>query len=182
LEQDVPEQSEHLDPGTTLSGELDPNRQPESYAGKTTLVGRRKREHDNMKRSTKPTKNVNYRAARQARVSLKYHVCEVDPEYADLSWFFEQMVCLLFETSCRELRELPSGASEERLQERDDANALLRIAQDVFLATGWPGGCISNPDFGSSLGKNWANPVIDASYFKLTWTKSYINEGNEIFR
>lgn len=181
-EQDVPEQSESLDPGTNLSRELDPNRQPESYAGKTTLVGRRKREHDNMKLSTKPTKNVNYRAARQARVSLMYHVCEVDPEYADLSWFFEQMVCLLFETSCRELRELSSGASEERLQERDDANALLRIAQDVFLATGWPGGCISNPDFGSSLGKNWANPVIDASYSKLTWTKSYINEGNEIFR
>ncbi|KAG9522814.1 hypothetical protein KCU93_g6902, partial [Aureobasidium melanogenum] len=181
-QQDVPEQSENPNPGTGLSGELDPNRQPEDYVGKASLIGRRLQQHNKMKRSSKPTKNVNYRAARQATQSSMYHVCEVDPEYADLSWFFEQMVCLLFETSCRELRELPSRASGDRLQERDDANALLKIAHDVFSATRWPGGCISNPNFGSSFGKNWANPIVDVSHIKVIWTKSIDNEGNETFR
>ncbi|KAH0288852.1 hypothetical protein KCU62_g4866, partial [Aureobasidium sp. EXF-3399] len=181
---------QEVDPGfeagssseTRPGRKADPGRKPEPYMGRTRRPGFRLYTHNHWKTSSRPTKSVNYRAARQAEQSTMYHVCELDLENYKFIWYCEQMVILLFETSCRELRELASGASSERKDQQADALLLTRIARDVFSATGWPGGCISNPNFGSSFGKNWSNPVDDALYEKLTWTRSYQEGSGLVFR
>jgi hypothetical protein len=103
-----------------------------------------------------------------------YHVCDLEYHDVDIVPFAEQITVLLFETidhSVLDFHNYSHPQAGEFTADRDFAKDLLRVAQDVFENTGWPGGCITNDSFRASVGLNWKMPVVQNDVKRLLWTK-----------
>jgi hypothetical protein len=151
-------------------------RAPEIYDGKSIQAGERLEEHESLKTSDRFEHSVHYQSAREAGEWQMYHLCDLDYNDIDLVPFTEQMTVLLFETYHPNVLKFANSAhpkADEFTTDRKFATDLLRIAQDVFRVTGWPGGCISNTNFGASVGLNWKSPVVQHDVKRLLWTKTH---------
>ncbi|KAH0372544.1 hypothetical protein KCU65_g1068, partial [Aureobasidium melanogenum] len=117
-----------------------------------------------------------------------YHLCELEYTDNDLVPFAEQMTTLLFETFNTGVLDFSNNnhpKAGEFDTDRKFANDLLHVAQGVFKVPGWPGRCISNKNFGASVGLNWKSPVVQHDTQRLLWTKTYTKgkgKGTEFHR
>ncbi|KAH0250584.1 hypothetical protein KCV00_g365, partial [Aureobasidium melanogenum] len=98
--------------------------------------------------------SVHYQSAREAGQSQMYHLCELEYDDIDLVPFAEQITILLFETFNSSVLNFSNSnrpKAGEFNSDRDFANDLLHVAQDVFRVTRWPRECITNKDFGAPV-------------------------------
>ncbi|KAG9528440.1 hypothetical protein KCU93_g4286, partial [Aureobasidium melanogenum] len=129
-------------------------RAPEIYDGKSIQIGFRLETYGKFTTNNTYQYSVHHQSAREAGESQMYHLCELEYDDIDLVPFAEQITILLFETfnpSVLNFSNSNHPKAGEFNSDRDFANDLLHVAQDVFRVTRWPRECISNKDFGASV-------------------------------